>query len=167
MMGDPLGSSRVSSQKQNREGVIYVVPRPLWFVHQHLAPSVGIDTKSYVSSLSILHLRHESAKPKSPKPHFWIFSRKPSISLSGFYLLCGNNGHKSRTCTDVSGGGYGGPTTENGIMLFGVRVTEGNTFRKSVSMNNLSQYEWPQQVDTNAEAGYASDDVVHASGHRR
>ncbi|KAM1013078.1 hypothetical protein ACFX2C_043252 [Malus domestica] len=52
-------------------------------------------------------------------------------------------------------------------MLFGVRVTEGNAFRKSVSMNNLSQYEWPQQADINAEAGYIFDDVVHASGHRR
>ncbi|KAM1213989.1 hypothetical protein ACFX2I_005361 [Malus domestica] len=29
-------------------GRIYVVPRPSGFVHQHLAPSVGIDTKSYV-----------------------------------------------------------------------------------------------------------------------
>ena len=80
---------------------------------------------------------------------------------------CGNNGHNSRTCTDASGGGCGGPTAENGIMLFGVRVTEGNAFRKSASMNNLSQYEQPLQADSNAEAGYASDDVVHASGHRR
>lgn len=80
---------------------------------------------------------------------------------------CGNNGHNSRTCSDVSGGGCGGPIAENGIMLFGVRVTEGNAFRKSVSMNNLSQYERPQQADTNAEEGYASDEVVHASGHRR
>ncbi|RXH79793.1 hypothetical protein DVH24_040940 [Malus domestica] len=35
---------------------IYVVPRPPDFVHQHLAPSVGIDTKSYVGSLSFFHL---------------------------------------------------------------------------------------------------------------
>lgn len=51
-------------------------------------------------------------------------------------------------------------------MLFGVRVTtEGsNSFRKSVSMNNLSQYEQPQSQDSNnADAGYASDDVVHPS----
>ncbi|KAM1663718.1 hypothetical protein TB2_043085 [Malus domestica] len=126
MMGDPLGSSRVSSQKQNREGV------------------VGAQCGQYRATVEL----------------------SPGCG-GGPGWECGNNGHKSRTCTDVSGGGYGGPTTENGIMLFGVRVTEGNTFRKSVSMNNLSQYEWPQQVDTNAEAGYASDDVVHASGHRR
>ncbi|RXH87699.1 hypothetical protein DVH24_034599 [Malus domestica] len=29
---------------------------PSDFVHQHLAPSVGIDTKSYVGSLSFFHL---------------------------------------------------------------------------------------------------------------
>ncbi|KAM0989985.1 hypothetical protein ACFX2C_008561 [Malus domestica] len=33
-------------------GRIYVVPRPSGFVHQHLAPYVGIDTKNYVGSLS-------------------------------------------------------------------------------------------------------------------
>ncbi|XP_068327198.1 transcription factor MYB1R1 [Pyrus communis] len=82
---------------------------------------------------------------------------------------CGNNGHNSRTCADASGGVGGGATAsaENGIMLFGVRVTEANAFRKSASMNNLSQYEQPLQADSNADAGYASDDVVHASGHRR
>lgn len=86
---------------------------------------------------------------------------------------CGNNGHNSRTCTEVCGGGDGGnsggaTTGENAIMLFGVRVTaEGNAFRKSASMNNLSQYEQPPHQDSNAEAGYASDDVVHASGRSR
>lgn len=71
--------------------------------------------------------------------------------------LCGNNGHNSRTCPEGDVGGF---------MLFGVRVTtEGsNSFRKSVSMNNLSQYEQPQSQDSNnADAGYASDDVVHPS----
>ncbi|CAN6557146.1 unnamed protein product [Malus baccata var. baccata] len=81
---------------------------------------------------------------------------------------CGNNGHNSRTCTGASGGVGGGATAsaENGIMLFGIRVTEANAFRKSASMNNLSQYEQHLQADSNADAGYASDDVVHASGHR-
>ncbi|XP_022775561.1 transcription factor MYB1R1 [Durio zibethinus] len=78
---------------------------------------------------------------------------------------CGNNGHNSRTCGEVAGGGSsGGGGGENGIMLFGVRVTEGS-FRKSVSMNNLSQFDQPR--DSNADAGYASDDVVHASGRSR
>ncbi|XVE75154.1 hypothetical protein DITRI_Ditri12bG0072600 [Diplodiscus trichospermus] len=79
---------------------------------------------------------------------------------------CGNNGHNSRTCGEVAGGGTssGGGGGENGIMLFGVRVTEGS-FRKSVSMNNLSQFD--QSQDSNADAGYASDDVVHASGRSR
>ncbi|KAK8567710.1 hypothetical protein V6N13_105669 [Hibiscus sabdariffa] len=63
------------------------------------------------------------------------------------------------------GGGGGGGGGEKGIMLFGVRVMEGS-FRKSVSMNNLSQFDQSPQ-DSNADAGYASDDVVHASGRYR
>ncbi|XP_061992098.1 transcription factor MYB1R1 [Rosa rugosa] len=80
---------------------------------------------------------------------------------------CGNNGHNSRTCTEATGGGAA--PAENGIMLFGVRlVTEqGNAFRKSASMNNLSQYDQLPLHDSNPDAGYASDDVVHASGNRR
>ncbi|KAK7309538.1 hypothetical protein RJT34_06344 [Clitoria ternatea] len=74
---------------------------------------------------------------------------------------CGNNGHNSRTCTDAAAAVS---PRENAIMLFGVRVTEGNSFRKSASMNNLSQYD-PDPAA--ADAGYASDDVVHASGRTR
>jgi len=80
---------------------------------------------------------------------------------------CGNNGHNSRTCTDggASAASGGASPRESGFMLFGVRVTEGiSSFRKSASMNNLSQYD----ADSNAaDAGYASDDVVHASGRTR
>ncbi|XP_047158594.1 transcription factor MYB1R1-like [Vigna umbellata] len=79
---------------------------------------------------------------------------------------CGNNGHNSRTCTDGGAAVSGGSSPrESGFMLFGVRVTEGiSSFRKSASMNNLSQYD----ADSNtADAGYASDDVVHASGRAR
>ncbi|XP_050372656.1 transcription factor MYB1R1 [Argentina anserina] len=81
---------------------------------------------------------------------------------------CGNNGHNSRTCTEAAVGGAASPE-ENGIMLFGVRlITEqGNAFRKSASMNNLSQYDQLPLQDSNPDAGYASDDVVHASGNRR
>ena len=91
---------------------------------------------------------------------------------------CGNNGHNSRTCTEASGGGCGSGvgggggggggdvSGENGIMLFGVRVTEGNSFRKSASMTNLSQFD-QQPQDPNVESGYASDDVVHPSGRSR
>ncbi|KAE8688294.1 Transcription factor MYB1R1 [Hibiscus syriacus] len=76
----------------------------------------------------------------------------------------GNDGHNSGTCGKVAGG-------SKSIMLFGVRVTEGS-FRKSVSMNNLSQFDNEEQqppdysnaVDAD---GYASDDVVHASGRSR
>lgn len=83
---------------------------------------------------------------------------------------CGNNGHNSRTCGEVvagdasSGNGGSGEGGEKGIMLFGVRVMEGS-FRKSVSMNNLSQFDQPQV--SNADAGYASDDVLHGSGTGR
>ncbi|GLT40034.1 hypothetical protein SLA2020_141930 [Shorea laevis] len=75
---------------------------------------------------------------------------------------CGNNGHYySRTCTEAAAAAGGGG--ENGIMLFGVRVTaEGSSFRKSVSMNNLAQYDQRPQ-DSSADAGYVSDDVVHSS----
>ncbi|KAJ7943563.1 transcription factor MYB1R1-like [Quillaja saponaria] len=81
---------------------------------------------------------------------------------------CGNDGHNSRTCTEADGGEGSGvaASAENGIMLFGVRVTEGNSFRKSASMTNLSQFDQHPQ-DSNADAGYASDDVVHASGRCR
>ncbi|CAH1439622.1 unnamed protein product [Lactuca virosa] len=88
---------------------------------------------------------------------------------------CGSNGHDSRSCltaaddssSDVSGIGAGE------IMLFGVRVKV-DPMRKSVSMNNLSQYEHPatressnNNIDVSAtvavaaDTGYASaDDAV-------
>ncbi|KAK9277990.1 hypothetical protein L1049_027547 [Liquidambar formosana] len=90
---------------------------------------------------------------------------------------CGNNGHNSRTCaidSTVAGGGCGSGESGTGageIILFGVRVTV-DSMRKSVSMNNLSQYEQPQE-SSNADvaaaaAGYASaDDVVHHSSGSR
>ncbi|KAK3223194.1 hypothetical protein Dsin_010219 [Dipteronia sinensis] len=86
---------------------------------------------------------------------------------------CGNNGHNSRTCAEAAaaagvGGAAAGSSAENGIMLFGVRVVEASSFsfRKSASMNNLSQFDQPPH-DSNADAGYVSDDVVHASGRSR
>ncbi|XP_052172084.1 transcription factor MYBS3 [Diospyros lotus] len=87
--------------------------------------------------------------------------------MSRMCSQCGNNGHNSRTCSDASGGASGGAGasgSNTGIMLFGVRLTEG-PFRKSASMNNLVQYE-QQPQDSNpdaAAADYDSDDVVHAS----
>ena len=82
---------------------------------------------------------------------------------------CGNNGHNSRTCTEICGRGNGSSAAgENAIMLFGVRVTEAaSSFRKSASMNNISQYDQAAQDSNGADAGYASDDVVHASGRSR
>ncbi|KAL3751031.1 hypothetical protein ACJRO7_011930 [Eucalyptus globulus] len=84
---------------------------------------------------------------------------------------CGNNGHNSRTCMDGGGGGGGGGCGgegTGGIMLFGVRLTaDGSAFRKSASMNNLSQYEHSPESSNVVDAGYASDDVVHPSGRSR
>ena len=71
------------------------------------------------------------------------------------------DGQSSRTGSEVSGGG-------RGFMLFGVRVLTEGSFRKSVSMNNLAQYDQlPQDSSHDVAAGYASDDVVHPSGRSR
>ncbi|XP_039011655.1 transcription factor MYB1R1-like [Hibiscus syriacus] len=87
-------------------------------------------------------------------------------------------GNPATTCpsasSSTSNGGGGGE-----IMLFGVRVVV-DSMRKSVSMNNLSQYEQPHesnkegnknnkdQGDDNLNAGYASADdaVPHTTGNR-
>lgn len=75
--------------------------------------------------------------------------------------------------------GTGDSSAVNGgggeIMLFGVRVVV-DSMRKSVSLNNLSQYEQPQDNSSNcnnnnkddvAAAGYASaDDGVHNNSSR-
>ncbi|XP_071706944.1 transcription factor MYB1R1 [Rutidosis leptorrhynchoides] len=89
-------------------------------------------------------------------------------------------------CSETAAGGgggvnflsatNGGDIRGKGIMLFGVRLTEGgdggkisggSSFRKSVSMNNLAQFD-EQQPESNPDAaGYASDDVVHPSARSR
>ncbi|KAL3342951.1 hypothetical protein AABB24_026812 [Solanum stoloniferum] len=98
----------------------------------------------------------------------------------------GNDGHNSFTCAGESlpaavsvGGGVGGGE----IMLFGVRMKV-DPMRKSVSLNNLSQYELPNSNDNNnnsnsgnnndsskvaADESYASADdaVPHHSGSGR
>ncbi|XP_050120714.1 transcription factor MYB1R1-like [Malus sylvestris] len=79
----------------------------------------------------------------------------------------------SGTCSTVEPAGAGE------IMLFGVRLVV-DSMRKSVSLNNLSQYEQPQEAASNngnngtaagkddAAPGYASEnDVVHNSGGNR
>ncbi|KAF5741028.1 hypothetical protein HS088_TW10G00023 [Tripterygium wilfordii] len=79
---------------------------------------------------------------------------------------CGNNGPNSPTCAEPGGASVVPSGGENGIMLSGARLGESSSsFRKSVSMNNLSQFDQPQ--DPNPDSGYASDDVVHASGGSR
>lgn len=70
----------------------------------------------------------------------------------------------SRTCSEVSGG------RGKGFMLFGVRVVEAGSFRKSASTNNLAQYEQAQDSNSTndvAAVGYVSDDIVHRSRHRK
>ncbi|XP_050376280.1 transcription factor MYB1R1-like [Argentina anserina] len=78
----------------------------------------------------------------------------------------------SGTCSTVDPAG-----AAKEFMLFGVRVVV-DSMRKSVSLNNLSQYEQPTEASNNnnssgagrddAVAGYASEnDVVHNSGVNR
>ncbi|KAF9624694.1 hypothetical protein IFM89_012987 [Coptis chinensis] len=81
----------------------------------------------------------------------------------------GANTHNSPTCTTESGSCHGvipPATASGGFMLFGVRVTEGS-IRKSVSLNDLSLYEQPQEPNPDLTSGYASDDVVHNSIRNR
>ncbi|KAK4481862.1 hypothetical protein RD792_012773 [Penstemon davidsonii] len=69
--------------------------------------------------------------------------------------------------SEMSGGSAtGGCGSGKGFMLFGVKVMEGS-FRKSFSMNNLAQYEQPQDSNNDVASGYVSDDVVHPSGRSR
>ncbi|KAJ8553840.1 hypothetical protein K7X08_024518 [Anisodus acutangulus] len=106
--------------------------------------------------------------------------------MSSCCAQSGTNGHNSFTCggesspAAVSGGGSGGGGE---FMLFGVRVKV-DPMRKSVSLNNLSQYELPNSNDNNntnsnsgnnnesskmTDDGYASaaDAVTHNSGTGR
>nr|GME03939.1 transcription factor MYB1R1-like [Ipomoea batatas] len=92
----------------------------------------------------------------------------------------GSNGHNSRSCGESSSvSAASGGSGE--IMLFGVRVKV-DPMRKSVSLNNLSQYEQPNDDNKNsgnndstkaaaADEGYASaDDAVpnqSSSGRER
>lgn len=83
---------------------------------------------------------------------------------------CGLNGHNSRTCVENSSSSRAATpapgAASGGFMLFGVRVAE-SSFRKSVSMNNLSQYEQLPESNSDVPAGYTSDDVVHISDGNR
>ncbi|RZC80052.1 hypothetical protein C5167_042624 [Papaver somniferum] len=75
----------------------------------------------------------------------------------------------------VNGGGGGDELATGGFMLFGVRVLTEGSFRKSVSLNNLSQYEQVQQELAAADqeqnvvhaTGYVSDDVAAPSRERK
>ncbi|KAI4339359.1 hypothetical protein MLD38_024311 [Melastoma candidum] len=99
---------------------------------------------------------------------------------AGNFSRQGDDGHGPWRCPDGCGGiaaaaaDGGGGGAISSIMLFGVRVSmEGHGgFRKSASMNNLSQYEhvtgpMPPDNPGPVEAGYASDDVVHQSDRGR
>ncbi|KAK9090564.1 hypothetical protein Sjap_023741 [Stephania japonica] len=81
--------------------------------------------------------------------------------------------HNSSNINCHGGAAASSAMPSRGFMLFGVRVTE-DSIRKSVSMSNLSQYEYEQPSEPAASAGdvavasgYASDDAVHASAGNR
>lgn len=87
--------------------------------------------------------------------------------MDAFSSTCSKSGGKEAQLSRKPKGGG-----SKGIMLFGVRVMEAaassSSFRKSASMNNLAQYEHVQDSNSDVLAsGYASDDVVHASGGSR
>ncbi|KAM1233764.1 hypothetical protein ACFX2J_003437 [Malus domestica] len=65
-------------------GRIYVIPRPSGFVHQHLAPFVGNDTKSYVGSLSYFHFT-------TVKPHHNIHYESGETQEPNTYRACKSN----------------------------------------------------------------------------
>ncbi|XP_058074179.1 transcription factor MYBS3-like isoform X2 [Magnolia sinica] len=80
---------------------------------------------------------------------------------------CSNNGHNSRTCP-----------SRGGLKLFGVRLTDGSSMKKSASMGNLSSAHHHSfssspnpgspssdllRDPTHLAEGYASDDPAHAS----
>lgn len=76
---------------------------------------------------------------------------------------CGHNGHNSRTCP------------QHGVMLFGVRLTDG-LIRKSMSMGNLAHYPSSQAQSSSPEHsesggaapdGYVSDGLVQTSSSVR
>lgn len=88
---------------------------------------------------------------------------------------CSNNGHNSRTCP--TRGAVAGPSA--GVMLFGVRLTDGSMMKKSASMGNLSAHLHSSSASPNPGSpdpagnhihvpdGYLSDDTAHRSSHRR
>lgn len=86
--------------------------------------------------------------------------------LADCRLSCVSNGQDSRTCDELSSV-TGGDESSGEIMLFGVRVRV-DPMRKSVSLNNLFQYEHLNAAATDNESmkvvaddGYASaDDAV-------
>ncbi|KAH0687079.1 hypothetical protein KY284_017632 [Solanum tuberosum] len=107
------------------------------------------------------------------------------MMLSSCCSQSGNDGHNSFTCAGESSPAVvsvGGDVGGGEIMLFGVRMKV-DPMRKSVSLNNLSQYEHPNSNDNNnnnsgnnndsskvaADEGYASADdaVPHHSGSGR
>lgn len=66
---------------------------------------------------------------------------------------------KSSSTAAVTGGGFGGE-----IMLFGVRVKV-DPMRKSVSLNNLSQYEQPNANNNNAGDNNESSKAAHEESY--
>ncbi|KAK1256811.1 hypothetical protein QJS04_geneDACA023962 [Acorus gramineus] len=77
---------------------------------------------------------------------------------------CSINGHNSRTCPSRGGGGAASPVAGGGVRLFGVRLTDGSSIRKSASMGNLSSSAEHAGERSTVAGGYVSDDAAHGSG---
>ncbi|KAK4790694.1 hypothetical protein SAY86_017998 [Trapa natans] len=92
---------------------------------------------------------------------------------------CSNNGHNSRTCPTRGGAGAGGPSAA-GVKIFGDRLVDGSTIKKSASMGNLSAHFHsslsaspntcspdPGRDAVHFPGEYLSDGTAHGSSHRR
>ncbi|KAF5796767.1 putative transcription factor MYB-HB-like family [Helianthus annuus] len=119
-------------------------------------------TYTYTPTISISFLSD------SDKQHFII--RTPATSSSTELLTETIMSQSQSAADDSSSDGSGTGTGAGEIMLFGVRVKV-DPMRKSVSMNNLSQYE-QTPIDSSAVAvaaaadGYASaDDAVRTQSN--
>ncbi|KAL3840855.1 hypothetical protein ACJIZ3_025446 [Penstemon smallii] len=75
--------------------------------------------------------------------------------------ICSSSGHSKRTCSTRKAAAAAG---EGGVRLFGVRLTDGSSVKKSSSMGNLSHC---SSAGDDLPEGYHSDDPALGSASAR
>lgn len=123
-----------------------------------LSTHTAIETYDTRVLLLLLLLRITPIHPLKQKNQ--KKKKKETQKMSRSCSQCGTNGHNCRTCGN-GGGGDGESISE--FMLFGVRVKV-DPMRKSVSMNNLSDYE-PLPLPNPVSPKNSQDDVNHSAHH--